>query len=1172
MPQPFVRKPDLPDITDERFTQAFQVTQEVAKEVLDTSATLRAAQESRRQLQIADTSARRTAERRQPGDNAFGALASLGGQIASGVSLMRELDIQQQQLDIQTAEQESKFDRKVAEKLYSAANLQVQDLLLQSQGLVRQYGLEQGNYITQQRINGLLDTPEWRGVASNHPDLAVKLRGIYQGELKSLEREQTEQHVSQVEDARNTQVGFLRHNFRGLVSDLIGSAPFVDSPSQAITQFNKNANHFFAEHGINDAKTKLEIIEPAMNAFIGKLQNNYATNAEGQQLAFKWTTLTNDVAEFQTLVDAGAVTADGRPLTQIDLENFKNTRAQELGIPGASSQVIADRAAVLKYQVTQQEQENRLENYISENLEQDRGLAAEVADTAKLFSIGSSLHRALNNDPLELERISRITRHPNKTAEYMLSVPQLFKDLRSDVSGYKELRNDYLRIEQNLLVVKQRAAPSPNRVIVSGGDELGGRTPTFEQVQPGTADRPSPTATPEQIQNLEKQLQAKKFDMDSLVEKWQQYGINVADPRDRSLLEKMGLESAPVFERSTESPATPKVRDDSVGINRNQVPDGVSLEGAYTGSSPTSVTTPQGIGGDNVLVGSYDNEDKARARQATIPGAVVVPVNVNGKTRYTVQLPLAPPGRPLNPTAAVRRVEQREPNRPTNLDVTKPGAPLVKPLRRSSTSGLLPVHDTGQELRTTDNVTVLSGNTGRSTGAHVDIRIKDANGRRINPSDHVKFVTAGGKPLSSYPMTSGYGRRVAPIAGASTDHTGIDYGVPSGTKLEVDGQFLGYLPPEKTGGGGWTAQYRLNDGTLLQLLHLSPPQDSSSIGNGVLETRSGKQQTGATVRGGTVMTTFQNQDGTFGAKIVTPSGSIETIDGLRSVIVQSGQLVSPGAGIGVANNVRFSVTMNGQKINPREYLQQSTILLRSETARGLGAKPDQGTSITRIGAEKLSPGVYRMPSGRVYNTNNLSISGGRNERRYAPEGRTYSARNPVKNQKASINATSYSPNKPDSNYGYKLLAQDQEAAAALAEVSTKLGIPGQFLADIIAHESGWNTTRDNGVGYYGLIQFGDAALSDLGLTRSSLPRDRAGQLRRAVLPYLQNALKAARTINSRAGYNTIEDVLAAIWGGPGFLAQENRSRNYSDGWITWDKYLGRLGRDVGRSYSHTFTR
>jgi murein DD-endopeptidase MepM/ murein hydrolase activator NlpD len=75
-------------------------------------------------------------------------------------------------------------------------------------------------------------------------------------------------------------------------------------------------------------------------------------------------------------------------------------------------------------------------------------------------------------------------------------------------------------------------------------------------------------------------------------------------------------------------------------------------------------------------------------------------------------------------------------------------------------------------------------------------------------------------PFADDKVTSGFGRRVAPKAGASTNHKGTDYGVPVGTPIRpiADGEviFAG-----KRGGYGNHIKVRHDDGTVSSYSHLS---------------------------------------------------------------------------------------------------------------------------------------------------------------------------------------------------------------------------------------------------------------------------------------------------------------------------------------------------------------
>jgi murein DD-endopeptidase MepM/ murein hydrolase activator NlpD len=77
-------------------------------------------------------------------------------------------------------------------------------------------------------------------------------------------------------------------------------------------------------------------------------------------------------------------------------------------------------------------------------------------------------------------------------------------------------------------------------------------------------------------------------------------------------------------------------------------------------------------------------------------------------------------------------------------------------------------------------------------------------------------------PIPGYTkLTSYYGKRTSPTAGASSFHKGIDIGAPEGTKLYAicDGEitFASFL-----GGGGYTITLSANDNMKITYCHVSP--------------------------------------------------------------------------------------------------------------------------------------------------------------------------------------------------------------------------------------------------------------------------------------------------------------------------------------------------------------
>lgn len=206
-----------------------------------------------------------------------------------------------------------------------------------------------------------------------------------------------------------------------------------------------------------------------------------------------------------------------------------------------------------------------------------------------------------------------------------------------------------------------------------------------------------------------------------------------------------------------------------------------------------------------------------------------------------------------------------------------------------------------------------------------------------------------------------------------------------------------------------------------------------------------------------------------------------------------------------------------------------------------------------------------MQSGNYIMNNTMYKIGGVDSQ---PAQQVYNMANPYRPKFTPNTKEGWTPeqNKPTNNYGYAILARNPSWAKKLNEVATRLGVPGYWLADMIAFESGFDPSIDNGVGYSGLIQFGDGAAKDVGTTRAALRKMTFEQQMEYVYRYFK--LPWFGTLDR------IELFHAAVWGGPGLV---KRARNnprgalkVSDGWITWDKYLKRLGEGAGRQYSFPF--
>jgi hypothetical protein len=112
-----------------------------------------------------------------------------------------------------------------------------------------------------------------------------------------------------------------------------------------------------------------------------------------------------------------------------------------------------------------------------------------------------------------------------------------------------------------------------------------------------------------------------------------------------------------------------------------------------------------------------------------------------------------------------------------------------------------------------------TGNSGISTGPHLDARWAD--GRPITAQALDRYLRIGGKNPSDWTMTSGYGPRQAPAAGASSFHKGVDLGIPAGTPIYTTGQAKLKHSLGEQGGAGYMVTVATPEGDL-NLLHLTP--------------------------------------------------------------------------------------------------------------------------------------------------------------------------------------------------------------------------------------------------------------------------------------------------------------------------------------------------------------
>lgn len=120
----------------------------------------------------------------------------------------------------------------------------------------------------------------------------------------------------------------------------------------------------------------------------------------------------------------------------------------------------------------------------------------------------------------------------------------------------------------------------------------------------------------------------------------------------------------------------------------------------------------------------------------------------------------------------------------------------------------------------------ISGQSGIGTGPHLDVRYGGSmSGQKVS-NEHLARLQAGGKPLTSYKISSNYGPRKAPTKGASSFHKGIDFSMPEGTPITTNVAVKDIKTWYDSKGGGYVSEVIFEDGVSLKLLHQSPSMQS----------------------------------------------------------------------------------------------------------------------------------------------------------------------------------------------------------------------------------------------------------------------------------------------------------------------------------------------------------
>lgn len=125
----------------------------------------------------------------------------------------------------------------------------------------------------------------------------------------------------------------------------------------------------------------------------------------------------------------------------------------------------------------------------------------------------------------------------------------------------------------------------------------------------------------------------------------------------------------------------------------------------------------------------------------------------------------------------------------------------------------------GKTAKAQERLVGISGDTGIGS-AHLHVQYRDKS-RAVSAADLARFQV-GGKNITDYKKTSGYGPRNTGIKGASTYHRGTDYAVPKNTDITTSVPVKNVKTWLDKKGGGYVSTITFGDGVVIDLLHQMP--------------------------------------------------------------------------------------------------------------------------------------------------------------------------------------------------------------------------------------------------------------------------------------------------------------------------------------------------------------
>jgi murein DD-endopeptidase MepM/ murein hydrolase activator NlpD len=399
----------------------------------------------------------------------------------------------------------------------------------------------------------------------------------------------------------------------------------------------------------------------------------------------------------------------------------------------------------------------------------------------------------------------------------------------------------------------------------------------------------------------------------------------------------------------------------------------------------------------------------------------------------------------------------------------------------------------------------------------------------------------------------GQGQKFGARRGPERTHDGLDFAVPEGTKLlSMVGGTIYDVGLQGTYGN--IVEVKGDDGFHYFYAHLQASNvvKGQRVEAGEIIALSGNTGGGLSTGPHLHLETFQRRPDGSHYNLMNPLDHLSAHDFSKSAVkpragYSTSPLIPQGA-IPLGNNrymLRGKIhTINGGVTQTTSTSVGPSPLTQLTDGAGVTAPPTAGISKRAKTAKPIKPAGY-------------------------------STAQPLKQSWTSRNVEDYKGVRlpQDFHHGYSQLQRDPALAKEINRVANKYNMPGVWLADLIAYETGGKFTPDvgNGMGFYGLIQFGAAAMQDLGVTRQQLTGLTAAQQMKYVDAYLALQMRYAGVKELKGP----EWLVAAVNQGHTVLKDVDRRgeaavldpRN-SDGYTTLHNYMKTLGKYSGRQYDY----